>query len=119
MVLKQVLGLLKIQIQCAPDAAFVCRASIERQDIVKGSWEGAPDLAVEVISPGGTYAEVAEKVKAWVTPGCKMVWVINPRRETVEVYRPNVGFIILRGTDTLDGRDIVEGSRCQVQDCFA
>ncbi len=102
----------------APDAAFVCQTSIERQGIVKGYWEGAPDLAVEVISPGDTYAEVAEKVEAWLTAGCRMVWVINPRRETVEVYRPNADFTILRGTDILDGGDVVEGFQCSVQDIF-
>lgn len=102
----------------APDAAFVCQISIERQGIVKGYWEGAPDLAVEVISPGDTYAEVAEKVEAWLTAGCRMVWVINPRRETVEVYRPNADFTILRGSDTLDGGDVVEGFQCSVQDIF-
>ena len=103
----------------APDAAFVSQASIERQGIVRGYWEGAPDLAVEVISPGDTYAEVAEKVEEWLTAGCRMVWVINPRRETIEVYRPNADFTILRGTDTLDGDDVVEGFQCQVQDIFA
>lgn len=103
----------------APDAAFVSQASIERQGIVSGYWEGAPDLAVEVISPGDTYAEVAEKVEEWLTAGCRMVWVINPRRETIEVYRPNADFTILRGTDTLDGDDVVEGFQCQVQDIFA
>ena len=102
----------------APGAAFVRQASIERQGIVKGYWEGAPDLAIEVISPGDTYAEVAEKVQEWLTAGCRMVWVINPRRETVEVYRPNADFIILRGTDTLDGGDVIEGFRCHVQDIF-
>ena len=55
----------------APDAAFVSQASIERQGIVRGYWEGAPDLAVEVISPGDTYAEVAEKVEEWLTAGCQ------------------------------------------------
>ncbi|MCE2416318.1 Uma2 family endonuclease [Candidatus Poribacteria bacterium] len=102
----------------APDAAFVCQASIERQGIVKGYWNGAPDLAVEVISPGDTYAEVAEKVEEWLTAGCRMVWVLNPRRETVEVYRSNEDFTVLRGTDTLDGGGVVEGFRCQVQDLF-
>ena len=47
-----------------------------------------------------------------------MVWVINPRRETVEVYRSNEDFTVLRGTDTLDGGDVVEGFQCQVQDIF-
>ena len=103
----------------APDAAFVRQASIERQGIVKGYWEGAPDLAIEVISPGDTYAEVAEKVEEWLTAGCTMVWVINPRRETVEVYRADEDFTVLRGTDTLDGGDVVEGFQCQVQDIFA
>ena len=102
----------------APDAAFVRQASIERQGIVKGYWEGAPDLAIEVISPGDTYAEVSEKVEEWLTAGCRMVWVINPRRETVEVYRPNVDFTILHRTDTLDGGDVVEGFQCRVQDIF-
>lgn len=102
----------------APDAAFVRQTSIERQGIVKGYWEGAPDLAVEVISPGDTYAEVAEKVEEWLTAGCTMVWVINPRRETVEVYRSNEDFTVLRGTDILDGGDVVEGFQCQVQDIF-
>lgn len=102
----------------APDAAFVSQASIEHQGIVRGYWEGAPDLAVEVISPGDTYAEVAEKVEEWLTAGCTMVWVINPRRETVEVYRAYEDFTVLRGTDILDGADVVEGFQCQVQDLF-
>ena len=102
----------------APDAAFVCQASIERQGIIKGYWEGAPDLAVEIISPGDTYAEVAEKVEMWLAAGCKLVWVINPRRKTVEVYRPNADFTILRGTDTLEGDEVIEGFQCPVQDIF-
>ena len=102
----------------APDAAFVRQASVEGQGIVKGYWEGAPDLAVEVISPGDTYAEVAEKVEEWLTAGCAMVWVVNPRRETVEVYRSDKDFTVLRGTDVLDGGDVVEGFQCQVQDIF-
>ena len=48
-----------------------------------------------------------------------MVWVINPRRETVEVYRSNEDFTVLHGTDTLEGGDVVEGFQCRVQDIFA
>ena len=111
----------------APDAAFVRQAAIERQGVTKGYWEGAPDLAVEIISPSDTYAGVAEKVEAWLTAGCAMVWVINPRQETVEVYRPIEAAsqstnahckTVLSGNDTLDGDDVVEGFQCQVQDIF-
>lgn len=76
----------------APDAAFVRRESIEKQGIPKGFWEGAPDLAVEVISPNDTYTEVDE----WLSAGCSLVWVVNPRRETVEVYQSPEDITVLR-----------------------
>ena len=102
----------------APDAAFVCQAAINKQGIPKGYWEGAPDLAVEVISPSDTYTAVAEKVDEWLNAGCAMVWVINPRRETVEVYQSPEDITVLRGNDMLDGGDVIEGFQCQVQDLF-
>src|ERR687886_785714 len=46
----------------APDVAFVSRARVETVGEVEGFWPGAPDLAVEVISPGDRYADVEEKV---------------------------------------------------------
>ena len=105
----------------APDAAFVRQAAIDECDeggIPRGYWEGAPDLAVEVISPSDTYTEVAEKVDEWLNAGCAMVWVLNPRRETVEVYRSPKDITVLHGDDTLDGEDVIEGFQCQVRDLF-
>ena len=102
----------------APDAAFVRQASIEQQGIERGYWEGAPDLAVEVISPNDTDTEVSEKVEEWLTAGCTMVWVINPRQETVAVYRAAEAVSILSGDDVLEGGDVVEGFQCRVQQIF-
>ena len=83
-----------------------------------GYWDGAPDLAVEIISPNDTYAEVAEKVDEWLRAGCAMVWVVNPRREIVEVYGPAGGFTVLHGDDVLEGGDVVAGFRCRIRDLF-
>ena len=112
----------------APDAAFVCQAAIDQQGVPKGYWEGAPDLAVEIISPNDTYTEVVEKVETWLTAGCAMVWVINSHQQTVEVYRlaeassqqPAGAYckIVLSGNDTLYGGDVIEGFQCQIQDIF-
>ena len=102
----------------APDAAFVKQSAIEEQGIPKGFWEGAPDLVVEVISPSDTYTEVAEKVDEWLNAGCAMVWVVNPRRETVEVYRSPEDITVLRGNDILDGSDVINGFQCRVRDLF-
>ena len=46
----------------APDCAFVSRERIERIGIPEGYWPGAPDLAIEVVSPGDSFTEVEEKV---------------------------------------------------------
>ncbi len=102
----------------APDASFIHKAAIDEKGIPKGYWEGAPDLAVEVISPSDTYTEVAEKVDEWLHAGCAMVWVIDPRRETVAVYRSPEDMTVLRGDDILDGEDVIEGFACQVRDLF-
>lgn len=102
----------------APDTSFIRQAAIDEKGIPKGYWEGAPDLAVEVISPSDTYTEVDEKVDEWLDAGCAMVWVINPRRETVAVYRSPEDMTVLHGDDILRGGDVIEGFACQVRDLF-
>lgn len=47
---------------------------------VAGYWPGAPDLAVEVVSPGDTYSEVEEKAIEWLETGALMVLALNPRK---------------------------------------
>ncbi len=44
----------------APDVAFVSRARVEAVGEVEGFWPEAPDLAIEVVSPGDSFAEVEE-----------------------------------------------------------
>jgi Uma2 family endonuclease len=93
----------------APDVAFVRRERADEVGDTDGYWPGAPDLAVEVISPGDLYTEVEETVLAWLEAGTRMVIVLNPRRRTAQVYRsPNQVRVLLEG-DTLDGEDVVPG----------
>src|SRR5918998_5254427 len=64
----------------APDVAFVSRERVEAVGEVEGYWPGAPDLAVEVISPDDSHVEVESKVFDWLEAGTKMVLAVNPRR---------------------------------------
>jgi Uma2 family endonuclease len=61
---------------------------------VSGFFEGAPDLAVEVLSPTDTQSEVLEKVDEWLSSGASSVWVIEPRTRSIVIHR--VGKVILR-----------------------
>jgi Uma2 family endonuclease len=102
----------------APDVSFVRQQRIGPGGIPIGYWSLAPDVVVEVISPSDTLADVEDKVHDWLAAGTSLVWVINPRRRTVTVYRsPNAATILTEG-DRLDGQDVVPGFSCSISELF-
>lgn len=103
----------------APDVAFVSQRRLDEAGDVEGYWPGAPDLVIEVISPGDTYAEVEEKVLEWLEAGARMVVVVNPRKRAVTNYRSLTDIVVLTEKDTLDGGDVVPGWKIAVKDIFA
>ena len=103
----------------APDAAFVRQERVEAVGDGDGFFPGAPDLAVEVISPSDRYTEVDEKVAEWLAADTLMVVVVNPRNRTVRVHRPTTDSVLLTEKDTLDGGDVVPGWEMPVADIFA
>jgi Uma2 family endonuclease len=102
----------------APDVAFVRRERIAAEASSEAFWPGAPDLAVEVVSPGDTIHEVDDKVKTWLDAGARMVWVVDPKWRSVTVYRATDRVRILTENDELSGEDVVEGFRVNVRDLF-
>jgi Uma2 family endonuclease len=103
----------------APDIAFIRQERVEAIGRVKGYWEGAPDLAVEVISPGDTVSEVEEKVQSWLEAGARQVWIISPKLRTVTIYRSLSDISTLTEKDILDGGGVVPGFSIPVTDIFA
>ncbi len=101
----------------APDAAFISRERATATP-VRGYRPGAPDLAVEVISPHDLYTEVAEKVATWLAHGTRMVIVVDPRRRAVAVHRSPTRVRHLTADDVIDGEDVVPGWRMAVRDLF-
>ncbi len=102
----------------APDAAFVSRERLEEIGPVRGYRPGAPDLAVEVVSPNDTHAEVTGKALGWLEAGCRMVLVADPERRTVTVYRSRSDIRILTAEDTIDGADVVPGWSLPLAELF-
>ena len=102
----------------APDAAFISNERLEKIGESDRFVRGAPDVAIEVISPSDRYTEVDEKVGDWLSAGCRAVIVVNPRRRTVNVHRSPTDVIILTESDTLEIEDVVPGWRMHVKDIF-
>src|SRR5579872_5298416 len=72
-------------------------------------WPFAPDLAVEVISPGDAAEEIQDKIREWFAGDAKAVWVLYPRSRTVHVYSAPTDVRILQEADTLIGDSVVPG----------
>jgi Uma2 family endonuclease len=103
----------------APDVAFIRRERIEQTGVPRGYYRGgAPDIAVEMISPNDLYTEVDEKVTEWLEHGTQVVFVVNPRRKVVAVHRPKQPVVILGIEDTLDAEDVLPGWSLAVRDLF-
>lgn len=102
----------------APDAAVVVAANIPGTGLPDSFWPCAPDLAVEVVSPWDRPADVQTKVGEYFAAGTRLVWLVEPKAQTVRVYR-SVRDVRVVGTDGhLDGGDVLPGFRCSVQRLF-
>jgi len=93
----------------APDAAFVRRERVVAVGEVEGFWPGAPDLAVEVVSPSDSFADVEEKVFDWLDAGSRAVIVVNPKKRSVTVYRSVRDVRVLNEDEPLSVEDVVPG----------
>jgi Uma2 family endonuclease len=102
----------------APDAAFISQKRLDEVGPVQGYWPGAPDLAVEVVSPNDLYTEVSDKVAEWLEAGSGMVVVVNPRRQQVFVHAPDTDVKVLGVDDTLDGGEVVPGWQLPIKELF-
>jgi Uma2 family endonuclease len=109
----------------APDAAFVSKARADAIGTTFGFWPGgAPDLAIEVVSPDDSRRYLREKALNWLAAGALAVVVLDPRTCSATVYRDGQDACVFTasspvGNGTLDLSDAVPGWRVAVADFFA
>jgi Uma2 family endonuclease len=78
-----------------------------------------PDLAVEVLSLSNTADEITRKRREYFSQGTHLVWVVDPRARTVEVFTAPAVSTLLQATDTLDGGTVLPGFTLPLQQLFA
>lgn len=104
----------------SPDISFFAKERLQGIENLPTSFlEGAPDLAVEILSPGNTVEEINTKIWEYFENGTSLVWVVNPIQNYVLVYRSATepDRLLKRG-DFLDGEDIISGFTFPVADLF-
>ena len=101
-----------------PDVAFIAKERVPPGGVPKGYWDGAPDLVVEIVSPGDSATEVQSKVEDWLRAGARAVWVFYPGRRSVVTHDAAGGTQVLFEDDVLDGAPVLPGFTCKVSELF-
>ena len=103
-----------------PDIAFVSRQRLPRGDARDTvQFRAAPDLAIEILSPGQPVGRFTEKVQFYLRHGVQLVWVVDPAAETVTELAPDADPQTLTLSDMLTGGDVLPGLGVAVADVFA
>ena len=98
-----------------PDVSFISTERLQ-PDVFGKLYNGAPDLAVEILSDSNTPAEIAQKVSEYLNAGGKAVWVIDIDARTLTVHTADAPPLALTDADTVDGGDYLPGFACAVVD---
>ena len=109
------LGLVRV-----PDVCFVSWKRIGGDEVPDGPISAIiPELAIEVLSKGNTPCEIALKLQEYFRAGVLVVWVINPKTQTAEVYTSPTRKRQIGKDGALDGGAILPGFKLSLKDLFA
>jgi Uma2 family endonuclease len=95
-----------------PDLSFVSKARLQNPDEY---FEGGPDLAVEIVSPGDDASDLRQKIQQYLDAGTSVVWVIYPRTRRIEVHTPGKTIRTLGLDDSLEAPQLLPGFQLPVR----
>jgi Uma2 family endonuclease len=102
-----------------PDVSFIRWERFPKRKLPRDRvFAVAPDLAVEVLSPGNTPAEMDVKLKEYFRAGVHLVWYIDPERKCAKVYTSLEDVSEVDQSGVLDGGDVLPGFRIKLRDLF-
>lgn len=103
-----------------PDVHVTRWNRMAQYDEEAGGWPHfAPDVAIEVVSPSKTPAELARKTEEYFASGAQAVWIADPVPRTVAIRRPGVAEQVFGVEETLSGELEIPGFTCAVAEIFA
>src|SRR5215472_14499277 len=91
-----------------PDVAFVTAQHLETIDVNRSPVEGAPALAVEVVSTSYLAQDMAKKVNHYLAAGTRVVWVVQPVLQWVEAHSAS-GVRYVKAPESLVEEQLFDG----------
>lgn len=102
-----------------PDVAFVSHERLAADENFEKYFSFAPDLAVEVLSPGNTVREINEKIAMYFAAGSRAVWVFDPKKHTVAAYTSPSEVRVYKEDEAFDGGEVLPGFTLDLAKLFA
>jgi Uma2 family endonuclease len=101
-----------------PDVAYYSYQRVPKGTKIKGYAESPPEIAFEVLSPDDRWPKVLAKVAEYLEVGVLLVCVVNPRKNTVHLYRPEEPDRVLGLDDDWSAPEILGDFRIPVRRFF-
>ncbi|MGA3023628.1 MAG: Uma2 family endonuclease [Bryobacteraceae bacterium] len=99
-----------------PDVGVVLGHRVAADD----AWlQGAPDIAIEVLSPGNAAQDIELKIAEYLAAGGKSVWIVSPKASHVRIYRADGTWTLLDETKTLSDESVLPGFALLLSKLFA
>ena len=100
-----------------PDVVVVC----DRSKLDEKGCNGAPDLAVEVVSPSTAHKDTVKKFRAYQRAGVREFWIVDPDRETIMVHILDAGRYVTYAysDDDVVPVHVLDGCTINLPDIFA
>ena len=103
-----------------PEVSVFSRSRLPRtKEALMAGLEGPPDFAIEVLSPGTTYARTAERAAFYMRSGTRLLWIVDPQDEVVAVHRPDEPVTIHRAPEIVDASPVLSAFSLDLASLFS
>ncbi len=98
-----------------PDVALLLRP---RRAVAGRRFQGAPDLAIEIVSASDSASDLDDKIHLYLANGARAVWVVWPGPQRIDIHQTNQPIRQYHAADTLSGEEPVPQFRLPVSSLF-
>lgn len=102
-----------------PDVAFFHASALPLKESREGYLETIPDLVAEVRSKNDSVAELEQKTADYLTAGVKLVWIVDPFKQTVTIHAGQSSTEVLVIGSTLTGGTVLPDFRLPLAELFS
>ena len=100
------------------DGSFIRHGKLPEELVPEGHCRVTPDLVIEAVSPNDTAYEVEDKIAQWLGANVRLVWVIYPETQRMQVHRADGTVTKLQSEEQLVGEDVIPGFQSQIAEIF-